>query len=206
MTTPRTDPLADARREILVMSTSGPAARAPLGAVRPNDHVHLGRGVGYRILVPDTARTAPALSRRLGALALAGASVRTLPAVPTDALVLDRSLVVLPTDRAISSSGVLAFRLPGVVTTTVELFERLWPTATPLIEGGHDEALDQRQSRLLELLTTGHTDESAAAELGVSVRTVRRMVADIMRRLGARSRFQAGVKAADRGWLLAEAG
>jgi DNA-binding NarL/FixJ family response regulator len=28
------------------------------------------------------------------------------------------------------------------------------------------------------------------------------MVAQIMRRLGARSRFQAGVKAADRGWLL----
>jgi DNA-binding NarL/FixJ family response regulator len=28
------------------------------------------------------------------------------------------------------------------------------------------------------------------------------MVAQIMHRLGARSRFQAGVKAADRGWLL----
>ena len=60
MTTPRADLLADARHEVLVMSTSGPAAHAPLGAVRPSDHVHLGRGVGYRILVPDTARTAPA--------------------------------------------------------------------------------------------------------------------------------------------------
>ena len=32
------------------------------------------------------------------------------------------------------------------------------------------------------------------------------MVADIMNRLGARSRFQAGVKAADRGWLMERAG
>lgn len=32
-------------------------------------------------------------------------------------------------------------------------------------------------------------------------RTVRRSMAAIMSRLGARSRFQAGLKAADRGWL-----
>jgi DNA-binding NarL/FixJ family response regulator len=31
------------------------------------------------------------------------------------------------------------------------------------------------------------------------------MVAQIMHRLGARSRFQAGVKAADRGWLMDQA-
>lgn len=55
---------------------------------------------------------------------------------------------------------------------------------------------------MLRLLSLGATDEFAAAQLGISVRTVRRMVAQIMNRLGARSRFQAGVKAADRGWLL----
>jgi DNA-binding NarL/FixJ family response regulator len=67
--------------------------------------------------------------------------------------------------------------------------------------GVHDE-LSDRERQLLTLLTAGYTDESAAARLGISVRTVRRMVSGIMNRLGARSRFQAGVKAADRGWLL----
>src|SRR5690606_39837840 len=66
--------------------------------------------------------------------------------------------------------------------------------------------LTTRERELLTLLSAGNTDESAAAQLGVSVRTVRRMVADIMDRLGARSRFQAGVKAADRGWLLNRTG
>nr|WP_240522031.1 helix-turn-helix transcriptional regulator [Amycolatopsis vastitatis] len=65
-----------------------------------------------------------------------------------------------------------------------------------------DDRLSDRERQLLTLLTAGYTDESAAVRLGVSVRTVRRMVAGIMDRLGARSRFQAGVKAADRGWLL----
>jgi DNA-binding NarL/FixJ family response regulator len=67
--------------------------------------------------------------------------------------------------------------------------------------GVHDE-LSHRERQLLTLLTAGYTDESAAVRLGISVRTVRRLVSGIMNRLGARSRFQAGVKAADRGWLL----
>jgi DNA-binding NarL/FixJ family response regulator len=51
-------------------------------------------------------------------------------------------------------------------------------------------------------MSAGYTDESAAARLGVSVRTVRRMMSTIMTRLGARSRFQAGIRAADRGMLV----
>ncbi len=65
-----------------------------------------------------------------------------------------------------------------------------------------DDRPSDRERQLLTLLTAGYTDESAATRLGISARTVRRMVSGIMSRLGARSRFQAGVKAADRGWLL----
>ncbi|WP_250280907.1 LuxR C-terminal-related transcriptional regulator [Frankia sp. CiP1_Cm_nod2] len=54
---------------------------------------------------------------------------------------------------------------------------------------------------LLRLLSLGAKDEAAARHLGVSVRTVRRMIADLMRRMGARSRFQAGILAAKKDWL-----
>jgi hypothetical protein len=54
---------------------------------------------------------------------------------------------------------------------------------------------------LLTLLADGLKDEAAARALGVSVRTVRRMVAEFMDRLGARSRFQAAILAKTRGWL-----
>lgn len=194
--------LGSATREVLVARTT---TRQPLGTFRTVDHDNLRRGVRYRVLFPDTARTTPGLSTQLGALALAGADVRTLPRVPMDALVIDGSLAVLPSDR--HPGGLAMFQLTSVVTATKELFERLWPTAVPLTTGALPEAeLSPREQELLTLLFAGSTDESAAARLGISVRTVRRTVSDIMNRLGARSRFQAGAKAADRGWLLQQAG
>ncbi|MEV4454832.1 LuxR C-terminal-related transcriptional regulator [Microbispora sp. NPDC049633] len=58
-----------------------------------------------------------------------------------------------------------------------------------------------QERQLLKLLAEGLTDEGAARQLGLSQRTVRRMMAGIMERLGARSRFEAGLQAAKRGWL-----
>ncbi|MFF0147917.1 helix-turn-helix transcriptional regulator [Amycolatopsis sulphurea] len=149
-----------------------------------------------------TPRGPRRLSTRLAELSLAGASTRTIPRVPLDALVIDGTAVVLPA----GVSGMAAFHLPGVVTSVVELFERVWPTAVPLQSAAEDAESDQRERELLKLLSAGCTDAAAAVKLGISVRTVRRTVADVMNRLGARSRFQAGAKAADRGWLNERAG
>jgi DNA-binding CsgD family transcriptional regulator len=187
--------LASARREVLIISGSGNAQFGRL------DHGNLRRGVRYRVLFPDAAR----LSGSLNSLSLAGAEVRTEAEMPMEAVVIDGAAAVLPADGA----GAAVFRLPGVVAATVGLFERIWPGAAPLIPADPDAVgpgLTSRERALLDLLCSGATDESAGARLGISVRTVRRMVADIMNRLGARSRFQAGVKLADRGWLLDKAG
>ena len=54
---------------------------------------------------------------------------------------------------------------------------------------------------LLQQLAAGAQDEQIARRLGVSLRTVRRRVADLMSELGAESRFQAGVEASKRGWI-----
>ncbi|KOV87291.1 hypothetical protein ADL03_07860 [Nocardia sp. NRRL S-836] len=199
--------LAAAQHEVLVMSSLTTAVNHPLGVVRRHDHDNLRRGVRYRLVVPDDARTAPVLGPQLGMLSLAGADVRTVTEVPTDAMVIDGTVVVLPAEQQ-SAGRVAMFRLPSLVTTTVELFERVWTSGVPL--AAYDlpvsAELGMRERELLSLLSSGSTDEKAAARLGVSVRTVRRMVSDIMNRLGARSRFQAGVKAADRGWLMERTG
>jgi len=63
--------------------------------------------------------------------------------------------------------------------------------------------LTDQESVVLRLLAEGHTDDVIARRLGVSARTVRRIVTVVMRRLGARSRFAAGVHAVRRGWLAA---
>jgi DNA-binding CsgD family transcriptional regulator len=202
--------VASASREVLVMSRLDTPGRHPMGGIRRIDPVNVRRGVRYRVIVPDTARTEPGLTTRLGTWSLSGVDARTVADVPTDALVIDGSIVVLPSDPDPSTptAGTAVLRLPSVVTTTIELFERVWTVAVPLVASelpGTDD-LGPRERELLSLLSVGCTDESAAARLDVSVRTVRRMVADIMNRLGARSRFQAGVKAADRGWLMERAG
>jgi DNA-binding CsgD family transcriptional regulator len=185
-------------------TTTPPAPRNPISAIRGIDHENLRRGVRYRVLVPDPARTAPRLAGRLRMLSLAGAATRTVPEVPTDALVIDRAVAVLPVGA--DGTGVAVFRLPSVITAIVELFERVWAGGVALSPAGLPEAAElcPRERKLLSLLVTGHTDQIAAAALQVSVRTVRRMVRDLMNRLGARSRFQAGAKAAERGWLASE--
>jgi ATP/maltotriose-dependent transcriptional regulator MalT len=56
-------------------------------------------------------------------------------------------------------------------------------------------AISPREWQVLQLLAQGCTDEAVARTLDVSLRTVRRVTADLMARLGARSRFQAGLNA-----------
>ncbi|MEN3610581.1 LuxR C-terminal-related transcriptional regulator [Plantactinospora sp. ZYX-F-223] len=197
--------LAAANHDVLIASTQCTAGNEPLGMLRRIDHENLRRGVRYRVLFPDRARTVPALALQLGSLAMAGAEVRTAPDVPTDATVVDEAVAMLPFELPDSRSGdVAVFHLPSVVSTVVELFEQVWPSAVSLMASDVPDraGLTERERELLRLLSVGCTDESAAARLGVSVRTVRRTMSGIMNRLGARSRFQAGIKAADRGWLV----
>ncbi|WP_324605955.1 helix-turn-helix transcriptional regulator [Streptomyces sp. NRRL S-813] len=62
-------------------------------------------------------------------------------------------------------------------------------------------SLSGRERQVLELLADGQLDESIARKLNISVRTCRRIIASLMDRLEARSRFQAGVIAVARGWM-----
>ncbi|MFI9452693.1 LuxR C-terminal-related transcriptional regulator [Amycolatopsis sp. NPDC052450] len=193
--------LPTATREVLVLM----AMAGPLPMFRTADRDNLRRGVRYRVLVPVEAGNNPEAARRLDTFASHGAEIRTVPAVPMTAMVVDGTLALLPGDQR---GELTESRVPSVVRVVAELFERLWRpserpfSAAPCTGSGPT----RREVDLLTLLMNGYTDESAAARLGISERTVRRMVSDLMHRLSARSRFQAGAKAADRGWLIELAG
>lgn len=58
-----------------------------------------------------------------------------------------------------------------------------------------------RDRRILALMAGGATDDAIARHLGLGRRTVARRVSAILDRLGATTRFQAGVQAARCGWL-----
>jgi len=113
---------------------------------------------------------------------------------------------VVPVEPGNSGAGALVVRHPGLVVGLVDLFERAWAGADELSWDSDDEdpaadAPEDRDRRLLVLLSSGCTDEAAAREFGISVRHLRRQVARLMAELGARSRFEAGAEASRRGWL-----
>ncbi|HEX5861291.1 MAG TPA: helix-turn-helix domain-containing protein, partial [Nocardioides sp.] len=63
------------------------------------------------------------------------------------------------------------------------------------------EARPELRRFLLQQLAAGAKDEQIARVLGISLRTVRRRVADLLSELGVDTRFQAGAEAVRRGWL-----
>ncbi|MGL4340191.1 MAG: hypothetical protein ACRCSP_07205 [Rhodoglobus sp.] len=89
------------------------------------------------------------------------------------------------------------------MTAFAALFENVWSCGV----SAHDRvAFEGSQHvvgacQILDSLRIGLGDESAARELCVSVRTYRRYVAEALVVLKARSRFQAGVKATQLGYL-----
>jgi DNA-binding NarL/FixJ family response regulator len=115
-------------------------------------------------------------------------------------------------------------RDPNVVETLRILFDGIWRQAAVVhdrveqvecvLQADRVEQVDRvdfgspvRQEmarQILEWLRSGVSDEAAARHLSVPVRTYRRYVADIVVLLGAGSRFQAGMRAAELGLVPTE--
>jgi hypothetical protein len=92
---------------------------------------------------------------------------------------------------------------PALVDGAYALFEAAWESATDLAAflSLQRPLIDAQTGRVLRALTSGATDEAAARELGMSLRTYRRRVAELLVTLNAGSRFQAGVRAGELGLL-----
>ncbi|GAA1293689.1 helix-turn-helix transcriptional regulator [Saccharothrix xinjiangensis] len=113
-------------------------------------------------------------------------------ALPTMTLVDDRVALVA------AAGGLAVVRDRAVVGVVRALARAVWEDAADLRAVRRAELAwpeDSASRRVLELLCAGYTDEVAARRMGMSVRTYRRHVADLMTGLAARSRFHAGVLA-----------
>jgi DNA-binding NarL/FixJ family response regulator len=133
-----------------------------------------------------------------------GASIRCLPTVPMNIIVFDRRTAMLAPPR---SSGSVRREVsivdgPDLMVALGAFCEFIWEKAAPAGLGtSHDAKLTTQELGVLRLLAEGHTDQVVARRIGVSVRTAGRLTATLMSRLDARSRFQAGARAAQMGLL-----
>lgn len=121
---------------------------------------------------------------------------------------IDRRIMILtgPTPSTSSARGrrhrtYTMSAEPALVSGAYALFEAAWETATDLA-AFLDPArprLDEQARQVLYALGSGMTDVTASRELGMSLRTYRRRVAELLVALGADSRFQAGMRAGELG-------
>jgi DNA-binding CsgD family transcriptional regulator/sugar-specific transcriptional regulator TrmB len=184
------------------MPGGGQSAQS-LTASRPLDELMLRRRIAVLTVYLDSVRNDPATLAYARWLTELGGGVRTTPTLPLRMVLFDRRVALVPIDAEDSWRGAVQVTVPGILTGLVALFEQIWEAALPLgDESQHvDGELTGQERELLRLLSQGLTDQVAARRLGVSLRTERRMMANIMQRLSAHSRFEAGLRASERRWL-----
>lgn len=190
--------------ECLAVLPGGAQSEASLNASRPLDEEALKRGITLCNLYQDTMRHDEPTRTYADWLVEQGGQVRTATALPPRMLIFDRKVAVVPMDPDNSLAGALITREPGIVATLVATYQLVWTAAVPYtrVQNTHpDHGLTDTQHKLLTLLAQGMTDEVAAKRLGIGLRTVRRQMSALMERLGAQSRFEAGMKVAHNSWL-----
>ncbi|PBC95531.1 regulatory protein, luxR family [Streptomyces sp. OV198] len=162
----------------------------------------LSRGIVSRGIYAATGlEDQKVLSRALSMVEL-GEQARVLPTVPLKLLVVDGCRALLPLTASAAGGYCAVVVWHSAVTEALQkLFELAWQQATPLGQPVADGELTEGERTLTRLLAAGMKDEAVARHLGVSLRTLRRRVSDLQERLGAASRFQLGMRAAQRGWV-----
>jgi DNA-binding CsgD family transcriptional regulator len=183
-----------------------PARPEPLAALHTDlsrYETAVARGVRVRALYHDSTRSNPAALAHARRAQRSGAEVRFAPIPPPPLTICDRRVALIPAAEDRPETA-LSVRDPSIVTVLCAVFDNSWDAAMPLgtpITPDETASLTVGEQALLRLLAAGLTDDAAASRLGIAPRTVSRQVNGLMARLQAASRFQAGLNAAQRGWL-----
>ena len=157
----------------------------------------LAGGRRMRALYPADVVRDPARLEYVRYWASKGEEVRLLRGVPHQISAWGDEVALISSDWAGVAGGRLVARAPEIVAVVRALFEQYWARGLPL--GRAARVSRGPDPDVLELLSMGAIDQDIAHQLGVSLRTARRRVADTMADLGATTRFQAGMEAARRG-------
>lgn len=215
--------VANARHEVRAMRTRSIATRSPILDALPGSRD--GRvGASQRLVTVDTVIDS-SLVADFDADDFASLQptpnvrVTLATGVPFTAAVNDDGMAVIETVSGGGAAGLVVHDagLVAAVSSTIDLMLRL---AAPLaathprastqsmarqrtdgVQAATSDALSDQERLILTLLAAGVPDATVARRVGVSQRTFDRRVRSVMDRLNARTRFQAGVLAARRGWL-----
>ncbi|WP_216206322.1 LuxR C-terminal-related transcriptional regulator [Amycolatopsis aidingensis] len=167
------------------------------------DRAVLDRGVEIRAVFPHSARRQRDAMNYLRQIQEDGAEPRTAAALPTQLILLDDNLAILPMEPDCNGSAALV-RDPSVLAFLAQLFEHVWDRARPISEYKYDqEVWRDIEIAILVELNCGRSDEAISRKLDISTRTLRRYLADLCDRFEVKTRFQLAVAASRAGLLPA---
>lgn len=195
-----------AQNEIRVFAKPPYAGQRPHGEADRDRLLREGR-VRYRTVYERAALTVPGRMASIWDGINRGERARVTGSLPTEMVLCDSQLALMPVPASSSNSGQVACLVSSspLLDALSALFEATWDKAVPLNQRpapGHEgQILTDSDRDLLGLLTAGATDEAIARTFGWSVRTVRRHIHRIMTMTGTETRFQAGMEASRRGWV-----
>jgi hypothetical protein len=199
--------VATCRAELMCIMPAEPGGLERFGAVLPELGRRVAAGVSACVLCsPDTA-LAPGELRLLDRARALGVETRVAEPTLLELVLVDGRIALVRSAAGAAGEQALIARAPAILGGLRALFTGTWDAAIPAADYRRfaKRTWDELTQQVLAFLSTGYKDDVAARQLGMSVRTYRRYVAVILRDMGATSRFQAGVKAAELGLLPARA-
>jgi hypothetical protein len=170
----------------------------------PMELQRLSQGVSYRVIYAEEVLLAPGRWRDLEAGIYAGEQARVMQRLPAKLTLFDDFAATLPVTGRPSaaddgSKAVVVVHRSPMLDALSALFEAYWDQAVPLVltaDGVPTTAApmaSMEDTRLIRLLAAGFGNDAIQRALGVSASTVQRRVHELMDRLGAKTRFQAGL-------------
>lgn len=186
------------------MHPGGPNRQIP-ERMLDRDRRQIGNGVRVRAIYRSQDAVRPELAELLSRRVALGVEIRLAPVIPMNMIIADQQFALVPIRPEEPREGAILARGSVLVRSYLGLYEHCWHTATPYGDDAAPErggdGLSEQQRAALQMLASGMKDEKIARNLGVSLRTVSRMLSELMQELGASSRFEAGVRAVRLGWL-----
>jgi DNA-binding CsgD family transcriptional regulator len=157
-------------------------------------------GITYRTLYHQAVYDDADLFAGMTRMVELGEDARVLADLPVKLLISDDHSALLVPEPERGLDGALVVHASGLLNALSGVFETLWTLGVP-VTASDGAQLSERDRTIITLMAAGVTDDAIARRLRLSRRTVVRRITALLDRLGATTRFQAGVQAAKRGWL-----
>src|SRR5262249_53886625 len=146
----------------------------------------------------------PGASARVRSESESGEEIRVFPQLPFKIAIFDRRIAFIPLNPDEPAGATLLVGSSALLHALYALFDSVWersapraftPAGVPKIAKALSR-VPETAAKLIPLLAAGLNDKAIAHELDVSSATLNRRLAELMKGLDTRTRFQMGWRAA----------